>query len=103
MLLFLGDDAAAGVPIKATSRIRAILARIESFWERVKQLSGSRWVERVSSGANPADAPSRNRPACREPGAKEELASLQMALMLRRVSGGELNLNAKFLWEQQRE
>ena len=34
MLLFLAKNAAAGAPIKAFPRIRAILASIESFWER---------------------------------------------------------------------
>ena len=74
MLLYSGGDAVAGAPIKNSSRIRAILAMIESFRGRVAQLSASCWVERGS-------------PLFRGPTAKMGLASMQMALQLRRGSG----------------
>ena len=97
MLPSLDNCAAAGAPIKPSSRIRAILAMNGSFWERVAQLLASCRVERVSLEGNPADAPSRNRPPFRESDLRGELASLQMALKLRRVSGNKLNLKAEIL------
>ena len=101
MLPSLDNNAAAGAPIKQSSRIRAILAMNGSFWERVVQLLASRWVERVSLEANAADALRRNRPPLRESDVKGELASLQMVLKLRRVSGNKLNLKADILREPQ--
>ena len=54
------NNAAARASIKASSRAPAVLVLIESFWGCVAQLSAAYWVERVSSEANPADAPGRD-------------------------------------------
>ena len=62
IILFLDNNAAAGVLEKAPSRLPGPPALIESFWGLAAQLSASCRVERVSLKANLADAPRRSRP-----------------------------------------
>ena len=68
MILFLDNDAAAGVLTNASSRIHMIFAFLDSFWGCVARLSASCLVEGVSSDANPADAPGGNKPLFKDPG-----------------------------------
>ena len=63
-ILFSGNNAASGVLIKAPSGVPVILAPVESFRRPDARPLGSCWVERVPSGANAADAPSRGRTPC---------------------------------------
>ena len=88
IMLFLGNNAASGALIKGSSRVLVVLAMIESFWGFMARLSASCWVERVASGANPADAPSRGDPLFREPQAKGDLASLAKVLQTCQISIG---------------
>ena len=97
MLLPLNDNAAASARIKASSRIRIILASIESFRECVAQQSATCPVAMVASEANPADNPSWDKPLLRAPNVEGELASLQMALRLRRVVRRETALAPEIL------
>ena len=94
VILFLGDNAAAGALIKASSKIQMILALEESFWECLAQLSAACWVERVAPDANSADSPRRDKPLFRAPDVEGELASLQMALQLRQVLENRVALTA---------
>ena len=80
MILSAGEDAASGAMIKASSRARIILAITECYWQHLAQPAASSWVERVASEANPADAPSRDKPPFRTPDAEGHLESLQTAL-----------------------
>ena len=100
MILFLDNDAAPGAMNRASCRARVILALTESFWRRVAQLAASRWVEWVASGANPADAQSRDRPPFRTPNVEGKLESLQAALQLFRASGTKKALTKKILRKQ---
>ena len=56
MILFVYDNAAAAASIKALSRAPVALETARSFWMTVAQLSASRWIGRVLSTANRADA-----------------------------------------------
>ena len=51
----MGDNAAAGALIEASSRIQIILALIEGVWGCVARLSAACCVERASPHADPAD------------------------------------------------
>ena len=82
IILFSANNAASGAMIKASSRVQIILAITERFWQRVAHLAASCWVERVSSEANPADAPSRDKPPFRTPDVEGPVESLQTALRL---------------------
>ena len=82
MILFLDNNAAAGAMIKASSRVKIILAITECFWQQVAQLGASCWVERVASEANPADAPSRGKSSFRLPDVEGHLESLWGVLQL---------------------
>ena len=48
MILFLDNNAASGAMIKASSRVKIILAITECFWQHVAELGASCWVERVA-------------------------------------------------------
>ena len=61
------------------------------------RLSASCWVERVASGANPADAPSRGEPLFREPHVDGELAPLAKVLQLRQISVDKDDISKKIL------
>ena len=61
------NNAAAGASIKAPPRAPATLALIESSLGYGAQPSASCWMEGVSSEANPADAPSRNKLLFKKP------------------------------------
>ena len=75
-VLFLRNSAAGGALMKEPSRAPLALALIESFWGFLARLPALFWVERVSSGANPVDAPSRSRPLYKKPGITGKLASV---------------------------
>ena len=96
-MLFLGNIAASGALIKGSSRVLVVLAMIGSFWGCMARLSASCWVERVASGANPADAPSRGDPLFREPQVKSDLVSLKKVLQTCQISVGRGNLSKKLL------
>ena len=96
-MLFLDNNAASGALIKGSSRVLVVLATIGSFWGCMARLSASCWAERVASGANPADAPSRGDPLFREPQVKGDLASLTKVLQTRQISIGRGNLPKKLL------
>ena len=82
MILFLDNNAASGAMIKASSRVKIILAITECFWQHVAQLGASCWIERVTSEANPADAPSRDKPSFRKPDVEGHLESFRRVLRL---------------------
>ena len=79
MILSSDNNAASGAMIEASSRAQVILAITERFRQHVAQQAASRWVEREASEANPADAPSRDKPPFRTPDAEGHLESLQTA------------------------
>ena len=58
MVGFSDNDAAAGVLAKASARVPLIMAMIECLWARMAWPSSPRWIERVPSKADAADAPS---------------------------------------------
>ena len=97
IMLFLDNNAASGALIKGSSRVLIVLAMIESFWGCMARLSGLRRVERVASGANPADAPSRGDPLFREPQVKSELVPLTKVLQTCQISINRDNLSEELL------
>ena len=69
LLLFMDNDAAAQALIKGSASNEQALLLIKLFWNHVASNHLLVWIERVDSGANPADAPSRGlvvRPTPRE-------------------------------------
>ena len=80
VILFSGNNAAAGSLIRASSREPAVLTLIETFRRTVARVAASYWMGRVSSSANPADAPRSNRELPLKPGVQGELAPRQQAL-----------------------
>ena len=82
IILFLDNNAASGAMIKASSRVQIILALTECFWQHIAQMGASCWIERVASEANPADAPSRDKPSFKKPDVEGYLGSFQEVLQL---------------------
>ena len=97
IMLFMDNNAASGALIKGSSRVLIVLAMIESFWGCMARLSASCWVERVASGANPADAPSRGDPLFKEPQVSCDLVSLTKVLQTCQISIDRDNLSKKLL------
>ena len=96
----LGNNAASGAAIKASSWEKIILAITECFWQHVAQLAASCWAERVASEANPADAPSRGKPPFRTPDVEVCLESLQTAPKLSCVAMTKKEL-ARTAWRKE--
>ena len=96
----MDNNAAAGALIAASSRIQLILAFIGSFWGCVAKLLASCAIEPVSSGANPADSPSSDRPLFKVPDVDGDLAPPPIASKLRRVLEGREKLVSKVIWEK---
>ena len=57
-MLLLGNNAAAGSPVKASTIAPVISAMTESLWRIMARVAATCWMERVPFAANPADAPS---------------------------------------------
>ena len=88
VVLFIDDNAAAGVLFGVSPRLLGVLALIASCWGSAAQLSATCCVEGASSEANAADAPNRTRPLFTKPRATGALASFQTAVQLRLVLRG---------------
>ena len=100
IILFLDNNAASGAMMKASSRVKIILAITECFWQHVAQLGASCWVERVASEANPAYAPSRDKPPFRTADVEGRLESLQKVLQLCCVAFTKKELT-KMAWRKE--
>ena len=87
-MLFLGNNAVAGAFAKASARVPIILATTECFWALMARPSISRWIERASSKANPADVPGRGEALALESQVRGELSWHQQILHLGHVIGG---------------
>ena len=74
--------------MKASAGDPITLPMIECFWTLMAQLSISRWIDRVPSKANPADAPSRREDSILDPQVRGELAPLQQLIQLGQVLEG---------------
>ena len=85
LILFSDNAAAAGALVKASDKVPIILATVECFRTQTARMSIPRWIERVPSMANPADAPSRWASSISDSQAKGGLLSLQRVLQLSQV------------------
>ena len=80
VLVFLDNDAAALALIKGSAKDPTALKLIKLWYRHIVSHSLYVWVERVSSGSNPADAPSRGLRACVTPRITKSLPSLPSLL-----------------------
>ena len=73
------NNAAAGSVIESAPRAPAVLALLGSFWRPLARAAATCWIERASSAAKPAGAPSRKKTLPFAPDVAAELASFRRA------------------------